>query len=47
MGSNNGTQCPDNQQVFVGNLPHNCTEEDLEKLFSKFGKVCSAIVKIG
>ena len=30
---------PDSQQVFVGNLPHNCTEADLESLFSTFGKV--------
>ena len=30
---------PDSQQLFVGNLPHNCTESDLESLFSQFGKV--------
>ena len=27
------------QQLFVGNLPHNCTEDDLNALFSKFGQV--------
>lgn len=30
---------PDTLQLFVGNLPHNCTEGQLEDLFSKFGKV--------
>ena len=29
----------DNQRLFVGNLPHGCTEEDLNDLFSKFGRV--------
>ena len=29
----------DSNQLFVGNLPHNCTEEELVELFSKFGKV--------
>lgn len=29
----------DSQQLFVGNLPHNCTDEELVELFSKFGKV--------
>jgi len=29
----------DSQQLFVGNLPHNCTEDDLSALFSKFGQV--------
>jgi len=29
----------DQQVLFVGNLPHNCYEEDLEELFSKYGKV--------
>jgi hypothetical protein len=27
------------QQLFVGNLPHNCTKQDLEELFNQFGKV--------
>ena len=30
---------PDSHQVFVGNLPHYCQEQDLADLFSKFGKV--------
>ena len=30
---------PDSHQVFVGNLPHHCIENNLEDLFSKFGKV--------
>ena len=29
----------DAQQVFVGNLPHYCTEADLTSLFSHWGKV--------
>lgn len=29
----------DSQQLFVGNMPHGCTEEDLSDLFSKFGRV--------
>jgi len=33
MGNN------DHLQLFVGNLPHNCSEADLSDLFSKFGKV--------
>lgn len=28
----------DSQQVFVGNLPHDCQEEELSKLFSQWGK---------
>ena len=38
-GSNATTLYPDSQQVFVGNLPHNCSEPDLEQLFGQFGKV--------
>lgn len=30
---------PDSHQIFVGNLPNNCTERELEDLFGKFGKV--------
>merc|ERR1719270_836146 len=29
----------DSQQLFVGNHPHNCKEDDLYALFSKFGQV--------
>ena len=29
----------DSQQLFVGNLPHNCSEEELHQLFSQYGKV--------
>lgn len=29
----------DSQQLFVGNLPHDCTEQHLEELFGKYGKV--------
>lgn len=44
MNSNNGggvgsQSLPDSHQLFVGNLPHNCEESQLEKLFSKFGHV--------
>ena len=33
----------DSQQLFVGNLPHICSEEELAELFSKFGKVCENV----
>ena len=39
MGNNTLNNFPDSHQVFVGNLPHQCQESDLEELFSKFGKV--------
>lgn len=29
----------DNQQLFLGNVPHNATEEELTRLFAKFGTV--------
>jgi len=29
----------DSQQLFVGNLPHNCTDAELIELFGQFGKV--------
>jgi len=29
----------DMYQLFVGNLPHNCTDQDLIELFGKYGKV--------
>ncbi|KAL3244429.1 hypothetical protein MRX96_002195 [Rhipicephalus microplus] len=32
-------QYPDNQQVFVGNLPHSITEEQVLKRFEEFGHV--------
>merc|ERR1719367_413988 len=32
-------QYPDGQQLFVGNLPHNCTDDDLRELFGQYGKV--------
>ena len=41
MGNNTLNNFPDSHQVFVGNLPHQCQESDLEELFSKFGKVCN------
>lgn len=50
LGSDDGTappplrsgakpQYPDNQQVFVGNLPHTITEEQVRKRFEEFGHV--------
>jgi len=30
---------PDSQQIFVGNLPHATTEEELKTEFSRFGKI--------
>lgn len=32
-------QYPDNQQVFVGNLPHSITEDQVRKRFEEFGHV--------
>lgn len=32
-------QYPDNQQVFVGNLPHTITEEQVRDCFEQFGRV--------
>jgi len=34
-----GGRSSDSQQLFVGNLPHNCAEEELVELFTKYGKV--------
>ena len=34
----------DSQQLFVGNLPHNCAEEELVELFTKYGKVGVEVV---
>ena len=35
--SNSGTN--DHLQLFVGNLPQTCTDNDLQDLFQQFGKV--------
>lgn len=37
--TNPSSMFSDAQQLFVGNLPHDCTEEILESVFSKFGTV--------
>jgi len=34
-----GGRSSDSQQLFVGNLPHNCNEDELIELFTKYGKV--------
>jgi len=34
-----------NQELFVGRLPHNCYEEDLVELFTKYGKVVSVMIR--
>ena len=34
-----GAGYPDSQQIFVGNLPHTVTEEDLKSLFGDYGEV--------
>lgn len=34
-------QHPDNQQMFIGNIPHNMTEPELLTFFAKFGTVLS------
>lgn len=37
--TNNTNQFGDQHQLFLGNLPHSATEEDLKSMFSKFGNV--------
>ena len=39
VGSGPVQQYSDVQQLFVGNLPHNCTEDDLRELFCQWGRV--------
>ncbi|KAJ9578817.1 hypothetical protein L9F63_004967, partial [Diploptera punctata] len=39
MGPNIMQQYGDNHQLFMGNLPHHATEEDLKDLFGKFGTI--------
>ncbi|XP_067010833.1 ras GTPase-activating protein-binding protein 2 [Anabrus simplex] len=38
-GPNMMQQYSDTQQLFMGNLPHSATEEDLRELFSEFGNI--------
>ncbi|XP_017966528.1 ras GTPase-activating protein-binding protein 2 isoform X2 [Drosophila navojoa] len=35
----NAQQFGDNQQLFLGNIPHHASEEELRQLFSRFGNV--------
>lgn len=37
--SNSISTYPDSNQLFLGNLPHHATEEELKKLFAQFGPV--------
>ncbi|KAL5017833.1 hypothetical protein ScPMuIL_003555 [Solemya velum] len=39
MGARRGSRFPDNQQLFVGNLPHNIAEKDLRTFFEGYGSV--------
>lgn len=34
-----GSQYGDSHQLFLGNLPHSATEDDLRDIFSKFGSI--------
>lgn len=34
-----GSQYGDSHQLFLGNLPHSATEDDLRELFSRFGPI--------
>lgn len=35
----NAQQFGDNQQLFLGNIPHHASEEELRQLFARFGNV--------
>lgn len=37
--SSNANQYGDNHQLFLGNVPHHATEEELTQMFAKFGTV--------
>lgn len=37
--TNNSQNFGDNHQLFLGNIPHAATEDELKTLFSKFGTV--------
>lgn len=37
--TSNAQQFGDNQQLFLGNIPHHASEEELKTLFSRFGQV--------
>lgn len=39
VGGRRGTRYPDNQQIFVGNLPYEITENDLRDHFTEFGDI--------
>ena len=41
MPSREGTR------IFIGNLPHDCRERDLEKFFSKYGRIRNIFIKNG
>jgi len=41
-----GAGYPDSQQIFVGNLPHTVTEEDLKALFGDYGEVIEIRISI-
>lgn len=38
-GANNAPSFGDSNQLFIGNVPHHASEEELRELFSKFGSV--------
>lgn len=37
--TSNAQQFGDNQQLFVGNIPHHASEDDLKALFARFGSI--------
>lgn len=37
--TSNAQQFGDSQQLFLGNIPHHASEEELKALFSRFGQV--------
>uniref|UniRef100_A0A1A9W6F6 NTF2 domain-containing protein n=1 Tax=Glossina brevipalpis TaxID=37001 RepID=A0A1A9W6F6_9MUSC len=37
--TNNNQQFGDNQQLFLGNIPHHASEEELKALFARFGTI--------
>merc|ERR1712088_73176 len=42
-----GRIMPSGQRVYIGNIPSNCRERDLEKFFKGYGRLREVVVKNG